>query len=318
LMIPSFFKHPIRMPLYLYAVILLLLALPSIFVSSGLIRAVYTCYVLQNADFKYIVSGETGDYIRLSNYYITGEGITLNAELYMPEEGAQAAGYFARDHRLRPAELPGEGECAVSRGLALRNGLKIGDTLALKSTLIGRGTIQVTISAYLPSVNGLRTDAVTEGLILLGHDDEIVPSGGDTRISFIQEIPLTAENLVYQSVMIRELRQSALFASLWILFAAALEIFVMEAVFQRNKLHDYRYFYQKGMGRGRLARLITLELVIKYAPPILFAGVVTSLVYVAAYGGAAFAYAGVLAACGAAGIAASAVYDCVGSFLWIR
>lgn len=314
----TYFKNRLRMPWYVYGAVLLILALPGVFVSAHLIQAVYVCRVYRAGDFVSVCMGDNGDYVRLRGYAVmTHDKVSLNAELYMPGSDGQApSGLFALDQRLRPLASPKQGECYVSRKLAQKYRLRLNGSVTVKAMGLNGKPITVKIAGYLPSVNGLKNSTTAQGIVLIGYDESAASSSREGITFFEQE--LSGKEVVTKAGLLKEQRRIAYRMSLWVLAAATVGIFVTEVVFQQDKVTDYTSLYRKGIGRKKLIGVIAVELLIKYALLTAIAGLIPSLVFVRMYGGTAFLYMAALVSAGLICFASLTVYYMLRLKRWIR
>lgn len=318
-MIKSYFRNPIRMPWHLYAAVFVLLALPCVFLSMPLVSSVWTCAVYRSADFHSIVkSGSDGDYAYREDCYAYANGKSLPAEIYQSRTSAVASsGVFALDWRLRSLPAPQSGECYLSRGLALRRGVRVGDTLTVESSSIANGMpLSLKIAGFLPSIAGLEENTPKEGILLIGYNENAAEQ--NHYISFREKFDPAAQDVRFRSAMLREQTRAALWSAFGLFAATLLAVFALEVLFQRDKLETYRNFRRKGMAKSHLLRAVLFELTIKYAVPFTLAAFLPAAVLAFAYGAGALIFSAVLLALGAVQLAAGAAYYYFRSIRWIR
>lgn len=196
----------------------------------------------------------------LKQQHLVGEKFTaVSCDILMVEDGA--------DYAQTPIYFEGgleNGTCAVSKNLAARYGLKVGDTASIAGTEI---TFRVT--KLLTAQSGLDKEYKREGIAVLSYDERLL----DKTYSFVSfmtdgDAYSALDRLIYiknwRAGNVTTLAVGAVvFAVVFTATVAVCEIFL----FSRRRA-DYRIYSGLGRGRARSFFAILGENALKYITPL--------------------------------------------------
>ncbi len=159
----------------------------------------------------------------------------------------------------------GQGECALSANLLSSYGLKIGDTVTLRST--GES---VKITSKLPSVAGFDDKYMNEGVAVIGYSEEALALSERVYLSFVKDGDGYAG--LDRLISVKKLSEGA-YRSLLVSFAililiSAFVVFVWENLISRRFLYkDLSILSSCGMRSATLYLTVLRCLGIRYYLP---------------------------------------------------
>ena len=149
------------------------------------------------------------------------------------------------------------GTCAVSRDLAVRDGLKIGDVATVSGT-----DISFRVAAYLPAQAGLDRNYLHDGIVILAYEEDLLAR----QYSFVS-FSLNGDGFQTGSGDVflhlrRQEREQAAKLALYVaicLAAFAVTVGVCDGALLRPRFADYRLFGASGERAGKLYARIVCE-----------------------------------------------------------
>ena len=159
----------------------------------------------------------------------------------------------------------GQGECALSANLLTSYGLKIGDTVTLRST--GES---VKIVSKLPSVAGFDDKYMNEGVAVIGYNEQALASSERVYLSFVKDGD--GYTGLDRLISVKKLSDSAsrsLLTSFAILISiSALVVFVWESLISRKFLYrDLAILSACGMRAWSMYFVVLRCLAVRYFLP---------------------------------------------------